>query len=372
MRVIIIGGGYAGLSCLLQLRRKCPEVDIHLLDSRSAHIKNNHLHQTLKRSLQDFSVPYPALAERLGFTFHHISCPWSEELLWDWQQSKSLTLPAGPLNFDFLVLATGAQPVSLAPGDFSYGLEAFQQGAGLALMEDFRERIGDRPARCTVVGSGPSGIQFLFALHERLAQLRINNQLQLVTLAPQLVPELPFGFHKKLLATMTSRNIRFFPSSRYLGQTDTDLQLHPLEAPSPMTIESDLTLIFPGVAPRPARLKTNPFGQVQLGDVCLETIFSAGDCAEFSSSGLNSLTAQAAVRKGRLVADNLTALTWSKSPSAYNYRERGFFLALGPFEGLGWLGWRSNMVTGLAAMAVKELLEAQYDLLLDGLDTYPG
>lgn len=372
MRVVIVGGGYAGLSCLLQLRRLGPEIDIHLLDSGGAHIKNNHLHQTLERSLQEFSAPYPALAQRLGFTFHQSNCPWDEANLEDWQQAKSLPLPTGALEFDFLVLATGAQPISLPPGDFCFGLDAFRRGFGPALIEDFRERVGDRPARCTVVGSGPSGIQFLFALHERLTRLRIDNLLQLVTLDSRLVPELPPGFHKKLHAAMMARNIKFFPAARYLGQTGTCLQLQSLDASSTQTMDSDLTLLFPGVAPNPTRLKTNPFGQVVRNGNCLENVFAAGDCAAFSGRGLNSLTAQAAVRKGRLVATNLIALATGNPPSPYNYQERGFFLALGPFDGLGWLGWHSNLVSGLAAMAVKELLEAQYDLLLDGLDTYPG
>ena len=372
MRVVIVGGGYAGLSCLLQLRRLRSEVDIHLLDAGGAQIKNNHLHQTLERALQDFSAPYPALAQRLGFTFHQSYCPWDAATLKDWHQTRSLPLASGPLDFDFLVLATGAQPISLPAGDFCFGLDAFRRGLGPALLEDFRERVGDRPARCAVVGSGPSGIQFLFALHERLSRLRIETQLQLVSLDSQLVPELPPGFHRKLLAAMTARNMRFFPATRYLGQTGTSLQLQSVATSATQETESDLTLLFPGVSPHPTRLKTNPFGQVVLNGMGLETIFAVGDCAAFSGRGLNSLTAQAAVRKGRLVAANLVALANGKAPSPYNYREKGYFLALGSFDGLGWLGWRGNLVSGLAAMAVKELLEAQYDLLLDGLDTYPG
>lgn len=372
MRVVIVGGGYAGLSCLLQLRRLGSEVDIHLLDSGGAQIKNNHLHQTLERPLQDFSAPYPALAQRLGFTFHQSNCPWDAAKLRDWHQTRALPLASGPLEFDFLVLATGAQPMSLPAGDFCFGLDAFRRGLGPELMEDFRQRVGDRPARCTVVGSGASGIQFLFALHERLRRLRIENNLQLVSLDSQLVPELPPGFHRKLLAAMAARKIGFVPASRYLGQNATSLQLQSVETSATRGMESDLTLLFPGVSPHPTRLKTNPYGQVVLNGMGLENIFAVGDCAAFSGRGLNSLTAQAAVRKGRLVASNLVALAKGNPLSPYNYQERGYFLALGPFDGLGWLGWRSNLVSGLPAMAIKELLEAQYDLLLDGLDTYPG
>lgn len=372
MRVAIIGGGYAGLSCLFQLRRQKPDIEIHLLDPNSCHIKNNHLHQTLDRPLQDFSVPFAALAERLGFSFHQQGCTWETRQLLNWQQNRALELANGTLSFDHLVLATGAKPVALPGGDFCFGLDEFRQGTGPELIERFRERIGDRPAHCTVVGSGPSGIQFLFALQDRLTRWRIAHQLNLVTLDRQLVPELPEAFHQKLLAAMRVREIGFFPASRFIGQQGTCMQLQPVDGSAPKTIESDLTLLFPGVEPRPKRIKTNEFGQVLQDGVCLDNIFAAGDCADFSGSGLNSLTAQAAVRKGRLVAANLAALAGGGKLTPYTYRERGFFLALGPFDGLGWLGWRRNLVSGLTAMAVKELLEAQYDLLLEGLDTYPG
>jgi NADH dehydrogenase len=370
MRVVIVGGGYAGLSCLLRLRRRCPDADLHLVDAGTAQIKNNHLHQTLARPIEDFSHPYAPLTTRLGCTFHQCVQSWSEAQLLAWHQAKALPLATGSLPFDFLVLATGAQAVSVPVGDFCYDLVDFRQGRGPKLMEEFRGRVGDRPASCTVVGSGPSGIQFLFALHEQLKSWRIIHRLALVTLDSRLVADLPQGFHEQLLRAMGARDMQLFPDTRYLGQSGTGLSVQPLHEPLPQLLASDLTLLFPGVAPRPTRLYTNPLGQVRLGEHCLEHIFAAGDCAWFEGDGLNSLTAQAALRKGRLVADNLAALAGGRTPSPYTYRERGFFLALGPFDGLGWIGRPERLLGGLAAMAAKELLEAQYDLLLKGLDTF--
>ncbi len=372
MRVVILGGGYGGLSCLLQLRRQVPEVELHLVDAGTAHIKNNHLHQTLDRPVEDFSLPYATLAERLPCTFHQTRLNWNPDLLRRWQTQRQLDLPTAPLEFDFLVLATGAQPHPLPGGDYCFGLDAFRRGQGPELMEDFRQRVGDRPAHCTVVGSGPSGIQFLFALQEQLNRWRIAAQLRLISLDRQLVAELPESFHDRLLRIFQAKNLQFHPATRYLGQQGTRLQVQSLDGQETHSMESDLTLLFPGVEPFPTRLQTNPRGQVLLDGVVLDRIFAAGDCAAFAGAGLNSLTAQAAVRKGRLVATNLAALVRGQALRAYSYRERGFFLALGPFDGLGWLGWRGNLVGGLAGMAVKELLEAQYDLLLEGLDTYPG
>ena len=39
-------------------------------------------------------------------------------------------------------------------------------------------------------------------------------------------------------------------------------------------------------------------------------------------------------------------------------------------DAIGWLALEGNVVGGMPAMVIKELVEAQYDLLLTGIDTY--
>jgi NADH dehydrogenase len=48
----------------------------------------------------------------------------------------------------------------------------------------------------------------------------------------------------------------------------------------------------------------------------------------------------------------------------------GYLISLGPKDAIGWVGLRCNVVAGYPAMVLKELVEAQYDLLLTGTDTY--
>jgi NADH dehydrogenase len=45
-------------------------------------------------------------------------------------------------------------------------------------------------------------------------------------------------------------------------------------------------------------------------------------------------------------------------------------ISLGPDDAVGWLALERNVVGGYPALVVKELVEAQYDLLLAGIDTY--
>jgi len=118
-------------------------------------------------------------------------------------------------------------------------------------------------------------------------------------------------------------------------------------------------------------LSANAFGQVMVERKPLQNIFTSGDCCIYNSSGSNTMTAQSAVRKGKLAARNI--LRHSGSPGLlepYWHRDLGYVVSLGPTDAVGWLALEGNVVEGIPAMLIKEVVEAQYDLLLTGIDTY--
>jgi NADH dehydrogenase len=103
----------------------------------------------------------------------------------------------------------------------------------------------------------------------------------------------------------------------------------------------------------------------------LSHIFAAGDCSSYRSFGSNSKTAQSAVRKGKLCARNILRHSSSlKLLEPYLHQDLGYVLSLGPRDAIGWIGLQANVVSGTPAVAVKELVEAQHELLLAGIDTY--
>jgi NADH dehydrogenase len=114
------------------------------------------------------------------------------------------------------------------------------------------------------------------------------------------------------------------------------------------------------------------FGQVEVEGKLFTDIFGAGDCADYAGNGLNHLTAQAAVRKGKLVAHNIRNLKAGRELRRYRYQERVYLLSLGSTDAVGWLGLHSNLMKDFTASILKDALETQYDLYLDGVDTYLG
>jgi NADH dehydrogenase len=100
-------------------------------------------------------------------------------------------------------------------------------------------------------------------------------------------------------------------------------------------------------------------------------VFAAGDCSRYRLPGSNALTAQTAVRKGKLAARNILRHSGRiRLLEPYWHQDLGYVISLGPSDAVGWIALERNIVAGLPAAVVKEIVEAQYDLLLAGIDTY--
>jgi len=70
------------------------------------------------------------------------------------------------------------------------------------------------------------------------------------------------------------------------------------------------------------------------------------------------------------VAANISRLHRGRPPVAYGFQELGYIVSMGSLDSVGWVLVRENIVRGAAATALRKVVEAQYDLFVDGLDTY--
>ena len=87
--------------------------------------------------------------------------------------------------------------------------------------------------------------------------------------------------------------------------------------------------------------------------------------------GSNLMTSQSALRKGKAAANNiLREAGILRFCLPYMHQDIGYLLSLGPDDAVGWIGSKNAIVSGLPAFIAKEGIEAQYDLLLSGVDSY--
>lgn len=370
--VVVVGGGYAGLAGLISLAGKVPKSQLHLIDANKEHCKITNLHKTFARPVADFNVPYAQLAERFGFIFHQQRLHIDSNSLKHWQQQKKIPLADGELDFDRLIVSTGAASLIPPRGHHVYGLEHLMAGRGRALIDEWRTRAASERLNISFVGGGATGLQILFELQALLRQQKIDAGLRLLDMNNRTVPFLPEGAHRYIVRKLHREGISYLPETEYQEQTDACIMLKECRSGREYQLDSAATLLFAGVKRQPLSVPTNTFGQIEIEGELLPDIFSAGDCSDYAGNGLNLLTAQAAIRKGKLVAHNIGNLLAGRGLRPYRYQEKGYLMSLGPIDAIGWIGLRCNLARGFPANVLKEAMESQYDLFLDGVDTYVG
>ena len=92
LKLIIIGGGYAGLSALITLRKQAPDAEITLIDPRPYHLIITRLHETVHRPLDTIQVPYSLLAKRFDFIHKQQAIQFDEDLIRAWDSNKVIQL----------------------------------------------------------------------------------------------------------------------------------------------------------------------------------------------------------------------------------------------------------------------------------------
>ncbi|MDT8364712.1 MAG: FAD-dependent oxidoreductase [Nitrosomonas sp.] len=369
LKIVIAGGGYAGIAAMTTLYRYMPGAEITLIDPNTDHLKITHLHETFRYPLTDFLVPFSELTQHFGC--HHVrsSLSITAAQLKQWQQAKCIQVDEHALPFDYLLITTGVNTNRNDSGAQILGLDDFTRTAGSDLLTQYLPVSRDTEAFITIVGGGATGIQFLFEITDFLRRMRSPCKLRLVDSGEHILRQFPTGFSRYVQTRMLEESIEFHSSTRFSGQKGNQLLLEHKATGQCSALPSIVSLVFSGK--QEETLKTNAFGQVVIDQVTLTSIFAAGDCAHYQSFGSNAMTAQSAVRKGKLAARNLLRHSGIiKVMEPYLHRDIGYIVSLGAADAVGWLAIENNVVTGIPALLVKEVVEAQYDLLLTGVDTY--
>ena len=171
--VVIIGGGFGGLNAAKALR-KAP-VRVTVVDKRNFHLFQPLLYQVATASLSPSDIAYPIrsiLRKQANVTvlLDNVSAIDTER--------QSVTLDAGELSYDFLIVAAGSQGTWFGHDEWA------PHAPGLKSMEealDIRQRVfsafeeAERetdPARrdalltFVVVGGGPTGVELAGSLAE--------------------------------------------------------------------------------------------------------------------------------------------------------------------------------------------------------------
>lgn len=165
-KVLILGGGYAGLMAAARFGRHVAGAEVTLIDARAEMVQRIRLHEILAGGSPK-TLPYARLLARRGARFVQASV----ERLDPDARRVTVRTAGGRQDFDYdvLVLALGSRTAAPIPGVAGHALR-IDDPAELRKAHD-RLRPGNR---VLIVGAGLTGIEVATEMAERLLGLRVT------------------------------------------------------------------------------------------------------------------------------------------------------------------------------------------------------
>ncbi len=351
-RVVIIGGGFAGLAMAKKLKNK--NVQVVLLDKHNYHTFQPLLYQVATGGLEAGSIAYPirkVIQEYNDFYFRLTSVKEIDT------QNQKIISEIGDLHYDYLVIATGSKTNYFGNKEIernAMSMKTIPQSLNIRslILENFEQAVltrdeADRNAliNFVLVGAGPTGVELAGALAEmkRAILQKDYPDLDVSKMGIHLIQS-----GDRVLNTMSEKsstaaekflvdlgvtvwkNVRV---TNYDGRTIT--------TNSDVTFETATVIWTAGVqgaaiagldakslVEKVERIRVNQFNQV----VGYENIFAIGDIGSMESELYphgHPMMAQPAMQQGELLGENLIKLVANKPMKPFEYNDKGSMATIG-------------------------------------------
>ncbi|MGB6744857.1 MAG: NAD(P)/FAD-dependent oxidoreductase [Terracidiphilus sp.] len=358
-RVVIVGGGFAGIHAAQSLARL--SVDVTVLDRRNYHLFQPLLYQVALAVLSPANIAEPI---RTILRKQSNTEVLMDEVVGIDVTARQVTLGSGArIAYDYLALATGASHSYFGHEDWAPlapGLKTIEDATEIRRRVLLAFELAERqkvehgwhpPLNFVVIGGGPTGVELAGAISD-IAQLYMRHDFRHINPAEARVLLLDGG-HRILAAYPEDLSAKAEAALTRLGvEVHTQAQVTGVgpgwvEAGG-RRIESVVTLWAAGVQASPlGKLLGAPVDQRgcvlvddRLNPPGLPEVFVLGDLAHFEQDGRQVPgVAQPAMQMGDHIAKIIAADLAGRPRPAFRYFDKGDMATIGRMDAVADVKW---------------------------------
>ena len=354
MKIVIIGGGFAGIN-LAKALLKCKESQVVLVDKNNYNFFPHLIYQVGTAFLEPSSISYPfrkffAGKKNLNFRLGEFQRVIPAE--------NRIILDNGELNYDYLVFATGTEtnyfgmenvkknaiPMKTLNDAIDMRNRLLQSMEEAAICKDKKEKR--KLLNIVVAGGGPTGVEVSGMFAEMRKEIVAKEYPELLTTVSNiylvdggnaLLAPMSEASQKDTLEALTKMGVIVKLNSRvkdYDGDTVYFADGQTIEAKNLIWAAGVTAMIFEGIPTESygngKRMITDAFNKV----INTDNIFAIGDTCLLTSDKKfpngHPQVAQVAIQQGLNLAKNFTLLKEkNKSLKPFLYNDKGSMAIIG-------------------------------------------
>ncbi|MDF1878292.1 FAD-dependent oxidoreductase [Sulfurimonas sp. SAG-AH-194-C20] len=383
-KIIIIGGGYAGIKTTQKLAKN-PNNEIILLDKNPYHYMQTEVYDLIANEEDFAQITLDLFTYCSGFKNNNVTFYKQEVKNVDFEKKKVITT-VDRLYYDYLVIGVGARTKFAANVDglreYAYGIKAlhramyFKQKFEMSLFK----KVDESGTTCTpisivIAGAGLSGVEIAAQMASFAKEFYKNNNflcrklnIVLVNAAEKILKGMDKHLVERSIKRLVDLSIVIKNKEKVVSLTKNSVTLSSGEK-----IFMDFMIFAGGIEPNglifDLKLQKNERGfletksSLQVKDY--NTVYAIGDCTTLYDSEKNVLapTADIAEQMGELCAKNISLHQKGKMLHSHNIKSRGILIALGRKYATAKVF--GIYINGYLAYMMKKIIERVYSKRLD-------
>jgi NADH dehydrogenase len=353
--VLVLGGGYAGVTLARALERRLPDDhEIILIDDDGQHLLQHELHRVVRRPdlADEIAIPVESLLDEASLRVAAVEDVSVED--------RSVELGSETLSYDACAVAIGAGPSLAVDGVADHGIPLKSVADARGIHERAVDVLAREDGRIVVGGAGLSGVQVageLAVLADEAPGADGEGAITVVEQTSAVAPGFDTPFSSAIRAALEDRGIEVRTGTAIERATADAVELD-----GGRSIDHDLLVWTGGIDGRRALDGDRPVvdATLRLGD----RTFGLGDAVRAIDRDGEAVpaTAQAAVRQAETVATNIERVL--EGGGAFDPRLEQF-----SFDSPGWVVSVGNgavakvgptVLSGSAAVALKTSVGVGY------------